>query len=163
MPDGTIVIASARYAAQTNDPEAVINFAQRAVEQCEEYVFLDKLKYLAAGGRLAKSSAFFGDMLHVKPVISPTNEGARKVGAVKNRIGQLKFALDKLERAFDKKSTPFIMLEYSDNRDWVNETVKKEIRARYPSAEIILQPLSLTAGVHMGPGTWAVAYLPPAV
>ena len=160
---GTIVIASARYAAQTNDPEAVINFAQRAVEQCEEYVFLDKLKYLAAGGRLAKSSAFFGDMLHVKPVISPTNEGARKVGAVKNRIGQLKFALDKLERAFDKKSTPFIMLEYSDNRDWVNETVKKEIRARYPSAEIILQPLSLTSGVHMGPGTWAVAYLPPAV
>ena len=88
---GAIVIASARYAAQTNDPAAVINFAQRAVEKCEEYVFLDRLKYLAAGGRLAKSSAFFGDMLHVKPVISPTAEGARKVGAVKNRNGQLKY------------------------------------------------------------------------
>jgi DegV family protein with EDD domain len=158
---GAIVIACARYAAQTSDPAAVINFAQRAVEKCEEYVFLDKLKYLAAGGRLAKSSAFFGDVLRVKPVISPIAEGARKVGAVKNRSGQLKYALEKLAGAFDKESAPFIMLEYSDNRDWVKEAVKKEMRARYPSAEIILQPLSLTSGVHMGPGTWAMAYLPP--
>jgi len=160
---GTIVIATARYAAQSKDPDAVINFAQRAVEKCEEYVFLDRLKYLAAGGRLAKTSAFFGDMLHVKPVISPTAQGAQKVGAVKNRGAQLEFALDKLGSTFDRESAPFVMLEYSDNSDWVEGTVKKEIRLRYPSAEIILQPLSLTSGVHMGPGTWAMAYLPPEV
>ena len=160
---GAIVIASARYSAQTGDPQAVINFAQRAVEKCEEYVFLDKLKYLAAGGRLAKSSAFFGDMLHVKPIISPTAEGAKKVGAVRNRNGQLKYALDKLEGAFDKESSPFIMLEHSDNRDWVNDTVKKEIQARYPSSKILLQPLSLTSAVHFGPGTWAMAFLPELV
>jgi len=160
---GAVVIASARYAAQTKNPEAVINFAQRAVAKCEEYVFIDKLKYLAAGGRLTKSSALFGDMFHVKPIISPTAEGAKKVGAVKNRTGQLKYALEKLEGSFDQESSPFIMLEYSDNYDWVNERVKKEIQARYPSAEIILQPLSLTSGVHMGPGTWAVAFLPKLV
>ena len=160
---GVMVIATAKYSAQTGDPEAVINFAHRAVEKCEEYVFLDKLKYLAAGGRLSKSSAFFGDLLHVKPIISPTAEGAKKVGAVKSRNGQLKFALEKLEGAFDKESSAFIMLEYSDNRDWVNDTVKKEIKASYPPAEIVLQPLSLTSGVHMGPGTWAMAFLPELV
>jgi len=160
---GAIVIAAARYATQTKDPEAVINFAHRAVEKCEEYVFLDKLKYLAAGGRLAKSSAFFGDVFHVKPIISPTADGAKKVGAVKNRNAQLKYALDRLAAAFDKESSPFIMLEYSDNHDWVNHTVKTVIQARYPSADIILQPLSLTSGVHMGPGTWAVAFLPERV
>ena len=160
---GVMVIATAKYSAQTGDPEAVINFAHRAVQKCEEYVFLDKLKYLAAGGRLSKSSAFFGDLLHVKPIISPTAEGAKKVGAVKSRNGQLKFALEKLEGAFDKESAAFIMLEYSDNRDWVNDTVKKEIKASYPPAEIVLQPLSLTSGVHMGPGTWAMAFLPELV
>jgi len=160
---GVIVIATARYSAQTGDPAAVINFAQRAVGKCEEYVFLDRLKYLAAGGRLSKPGAFFGDMLHVKPIISPMAEGAKKVGAVKNQADQLKFALKKLEESFSGDSSPLIMLEYSDNRDWVNNTVKKEIQARYPSAEILLQPLSLTSGVHMGPGTWAVAFLPPVV
>ena len=160
---GAIVIATARYSAQNGNPEAVINFAQRAIEKCEEYVFLDKLKYLGASGRLAKSSAFFGDVFHVKPIVSPTAEGAKKVGAVKNRNGQLNYALDKLEEAFDKESSPFIMLEYSDNCDWVNDTAKKEMQACYPSAEIMLQPLSLTSGAHMGPGTWAVAFLPQVV
>ncbi len=157
---GAVVIATARYSAQTNDSEAVIDFARSAVKTCEEYVFLDKLKYLAAGGRLTKSSAFFGDMLHVKPIISPTAEGAKKVGAVKNRKGQLKYALEKLKGALDTKSSPFIMLEHSDNGQWVSDTVKIEIQARYPAAEIRLQPLSLTSGVHMGPGTWAMAFLP---
>jgi DegV family protein with EDD domain len=157
---GTIVIATARYSAETDDPEAVVEFAKRAVQRCEEYVFLDKLKYLAAGGRLSKSSAFFGDMFHVKPIISPTAEGAKKVGAVKNQEGQLEFALKKLEESFEKDSAPLIMLEYSDNHAWVNDTVMKEIKARHPSSEILLQPLSLTSGVHMGPGTWAMAFLP---
>ena len=160
---GAIVIVTARYAVKTEDPQDVINFARRAVSKCEEYVFLDKLKYLAAGGRLAKSSAFFGDLFNVKPIISPTAEGAKKVGAVKNRKGQLQFALDKLEANFDEESSPFIMLQYSDNLDWVNDTVKKEIEACYPAAEIMLQPMSLTSGVHMGPGTWALAFLPQEV
>jgi hypothetical protein len=105
---GTIAIATARYSFKTGDPQAVINFARRAVELCQEYVFLDKLKYLAAGGRLAKFSAFIGDVLHVKPIIRPTAEGANKVGSVKNPKGQLKYALAKLEGAFNKESSPFI-------------------------------------------------------
>jgi fatty acid-binding protein DegV len=52
------------------------------------------------------------------------------------------------------------MLEYSDNKNWVNGTVKKKMEELYPNAEIILQPLSLTSGAHMGPGTWGVAFLP---
>jgi uncharacterized protein len=158
-----MVIATVRYATQTDNPEDVIKFAQRSVVRCREYVFLDRLKYLAAGGRLSKPGAFFGDMLHVKPIISPMAEGAKKVGAVKNQADQLKFALEKLEEAFTKDSAPLIMLEYTDNRSWVDERVRKEIQTRYPSSEIILQPLSLTSGAHMGPGTWAIAFLPERV
>ena len=113
-----------------------------------------------SGGRLSKPGAFFGDMLRAKPIISPVAEGAKKVGMVKNRKEQLAFALKQLEESFTKDSTAFIMLEYSDNFDWVNETVRKGIEALYPLAEIRMQPLSLTSGAHMGPGTWGVAYLP---
>jgi hypothetical protein len=52
------------------------------------------------------------------------------------------------------------MLEYSDNKNWVEGTVKKMVEERYPQAEIIVQPLSLTSGAHMGPGTWGIAFLP---
>lgn len=160
---GLIAMAAARYSIQSGDPDAVIAFAKRAIDACEEYVFIDKLKYLAAGGRIAKSRAFLGDTFHVKPIITPTGEGAKKVGAVKDRDEQLKFAMGKLDASLAKDSAPLIMLEYSDNFAWVNDTVKKQIEASAPLSEILLKPLSLTSGAHMGPGTWAIAFLPGSV
>lgn len=157
---GTIALATARYLDKTNNIKDTVIFARKAVRKCEEYVFLDKLQYLAAGGRLSKSSAFFGDMLKMKPVISPQPEGAKKVGVVRNQEGQVKMALAKLAVSLQKNSCAVIMLEYSDNRKWVEAVFKPMIVERYPNAEIILQPLSLTSGAHMGPGTWAVAFLP---
>ncbi|MBI5592053.1 MAG: DegV family EDD domain-containing protein [Deltaproteobacteria bacterium] len=157
---GLIAMAAARYAIRSGDPDAVVAFAKRAIDACAEYVFIDKLKYLAAGGRIARPRAFFGDMLHVKPIITPTGEGAKKIGAVKDRDEQLKFAMEKLNAFLATDSAPWIMLEYSDNFAWVNDTVKKCVEESAPLSEILLQPLSLTSGVHMGPGTWAIAFLP---
>lgn len=155
-----IVRATANMAARSGDLESVIVFARRAIRDCREYLFLDQLKYLAAGGRLARSSAFFGDMLHLKPIITPTGEGARKVGVVRNAAEQLRFALDKLARSFAAEAAFEVLLEYSDNQDWVRETVGRNIQAVHPRAKIRIRPLSLTAGAHMGPGTWGLAYLP---
>jgi DegV family protein with EDD domain len=155
-----IVIATARFAAQTEDPDDVIRFACAAMSKSEEYIFVDKLHYLAAGGRLSKTSAFFGDALHMKPVISPTAEGAKKVGMVRNREAQVRFTIERLSRRFQEDSKPLFLLEYSDNREWVMDLVKPELVQRFPQAEILLVPFSLTSGAHIGPGAWAVAYLP---
>ena len=157
---GTIVLACNRYLAKTNDAEKTYEFAQRAVSLCEEYVFLDKLQYLAAGGRLSKTSAFFGDMLKMKPVISPLPEGAKKVGVVRNQEEQVKMAMEKLAAKLQKNSNALIMLEYSDNQDWVEGTLQPMLTGLYPQTEIIVQPISLTSGAHFGPGTWALAFLP---
>ena len=157
---GIMVLATERYLEKTGDVENTISFAQKAVTGCEEYVFLDKLEYLAAGGRLSKTSAFFGDMLKMKPVISPQPEGVIKVGVVRNADEQIKMCMDKLTSSLKKDSNAFIMLEFTDNFAWVESTVKRMIGELYPQAEIILQPLSLTSGAHMGPGTWGVAFLP---
>jgi DegV family protein with EDD domain len=157
---GIIVIATARHAMISDNSDSVIRYAKRAVDLCDEYIFLDRLKYLAAGGRLSKTSAVFGDMFKVKPIVRPTSEGVKKVGTARTREGQLKFALDKIEKTLKPDSSPLIMLQYTDNRSWVENSVKEEIIKLLPSCEIILQPLSLTTSVHTGPGTWALAFLP---
>ena len=156
---GIVALAVARYANQGHNLEKVVRFSQIAVEQSREYVFLDRLKYLVAGGRLSKKKGFMGDLLNLKPVISLTDEGAVKAGTVRNRGQQLEFALEKLNAAPLQTDALSIMLEYTDNRQWVEKNVWGEIRDRYPSAHVILQPLSLTSGAHMGPGAWGVAFL----
>ncbi|MFH1131202.1 MAG: DegV family protein, partial [Pseudomonadota bacterium] len=154
---GIVALATARHATNTDDPESVISFARKAIEASCEFVFLDKLHYLAAGGRLSRTSAFFGDLLHMKPIVSPTAKGAKKVGVVHNQKEQISFALEKITQMNDPQ---LIMLEYSDNKPWVQESVLSKFKECFPRAEIILQPISLTSGAHMGPGTWAVATLP---
>jgi DegV family protein with EDD domain len=156
---GVLTMAVAAYANEANEAGQVVTFARLAVSRCEEYVFLDRLEYLAAGGRLSKTGALFGDMLRMKPIISPMSEGARKVGVVRNREEQLRFALEAMGRSLKPADKALIMLEYSDNRPWVEE-VKSEVARCYPGSRIVVHPLSLTSGAHMGPGTWAVAFLP---
>jgi len=152
-------ISTARYARETDSPAAVLEFAKGAVETSEEYIFIDKLKYLAAGGRLARSSGFIGDLLRMKPVISPTRAGAEKVAVVKNQTAQLEFALDRLEKKIPHDSNCLIILQYSDNEELVKGLIRTKIERHYPKAEILVTPLSLTSGVHMGPGTWGAAFL----
>ena len=156
---GIVALATARYAGRADRAEEVVRFAAAAVRRSAEYVFLDRLQYLVAGGRLSKTKGYFGDLFHLKPVISPTADGAIKAGTVRNQGEQLEFALEKLAKDLEPDAGSLILLEYSDNRQWVEDTVLREIENRYPSAEIVLQPLSLTSGVHMGPGTWGVAFL----
>jgi DegV family protein with EDD domain len=157
---GVLATAVARFARRTPDAEAVIRFAAAAVGRCREYVFLDKLQYLAAGGRLSRSNAFFGDMFHMKPIISPMAEGVRKMGVVRSREEQVAFALERLAEGLAKGGRALVMIEYTDNGEWVRRILEPEIARRHPEAETLLVPMSLTAGAHMGPGTWAVAFLP---
>jgi hypothetical protein len=86
-------------------PDAVMRFATRSRGPEPGVCFLDQLKYLAAGGRISKTKGFFGDLLHMKPIITPAATGAEKVGVVRNRDDQLAFALARL-KAFSREDSP---------------------------------------------------------
>jgi len=152
-----IALLTARHAKSVDSREEVLDFARKIIADCTEFVFIDELKYLVAGGRVSKAGGFFGDLLSMKPVISPTCDGVRKVGVVHSRKAQLVFAMKKLSERADESGVSTIMLQYSDNKEWVSDSVRRQVRARLPKAEILLVPLSLTSGVHMGPGTWSIA------
>jgi hypothetical protein len=153
-----IALLTARQARRVAGPDEVVDFARKTIADCEEFVFIDELKYLVAGGRVSRASGFFGDLLSMKPIISPTSAGVRKVGVVHSRKGQLAFAMASLGQRFARSAAPVVMLQYTDNEQWVGDTVRHQVEALLPAAEILLVPLSLTSGVHMGPGTWSMAF-----
>jgi DegV family protein with EDD domain len=157
---GSIALAVAGYSNEAESPEEVVEFAKKTVVRCDEYLFIDTLKYLAAGGRLSKTQAFFGNMLGMKPVVTPTAEGVKRASVVKNLEGQIAFALERLRGSAAPGTKPFIMLQFTDNRPLVEDAILPEIAKHYPGANIKIQPLSLTTGVHAGPGTWSIAFIP---
>ena len=157
---GLISRAAAELALTASDPREVVALVRDAIQNVREYIFLDKLQFLAAGGRMSKAGAFFGDTLRIKPIVSPFSEGARKMGVVRNTKDQVQFAFRRLESELPKDQKAILLLEYSDNRDWLEKEIKPEIERRFPQVNVILQLLSLTSAAHMGPGSWGIAFLP---
>jgi DegV family protein with EDD domain len=156
---GLIARAAAELSLAVSDPREVIAFAGNAIEQVQEYIFLDTLQFLAAGGRISKTGAFFGDIFHIKPIVTPYADGARKIGVAKSAKDQVKFAFRHLEKNILKDRKTSLLLEYTDNREWLEGEIKPEIERRFPLVKVILQSLSLTTAAHAGPGAWGIAFL----
>ncbi|MFV0436045.1 MAG: DegV family protein [Desulfopila sp.] len=156
-----IALLTARFSARHSGRETLAR-ARMLVECCQEYIFVDTLRYLVAGGRVSRTGGFLGDLLRLKPVISPTMKGAVKVGMVGSRQAQLDFAEKRLIAHCGDWQRSLVLLQYADNEPWVAQEVRPRLAAMAPGAEIVVQPLSLTSGVHMGPGTWAIAFGPVA-
>jgi hypothetical protein len=156
---GLVTRTVAEFSLDVTDPLKVIAFARGAIQNVQEYIFLDTLQFLAAGGRMSKTSAFFGDVLHIKPIVSPCPDGARKIGVVRSLSDQMKFAFRCLEQNILKDQKAALLLEYSDNKDWLEGEIKPEIERRFPLMRIIVQPLSLSTAAHVGPGSWGIAFL----
>ena len=159
---GLMALELGRHIQAGESGDAVLELAKGLPARCEELIFLDQLKFLAAGGRLSKTSAFFGDLLRVKPVVSPQAEGAKKVGALRRREDQLPFALEYMRKRLPESEGARILLQYSDNKKRVEQELAPRFAEAFAGAQITVQPMSLTSGAHMGPGTWAVAFLPRA-
>ena len=157
---GLIARAAAELSLTVSDPLEVIAFAKGAIERVQEYIFLDTLQFLAAGGRMSKTGAFFGDILHIKPIISPYPDGARKIGVAKSTKDQVKFALRRLEKDILRDQKTTLLLEHTDNKEWLEGEIKAEIERKFPSVKVISQSLSLTTAAHVGPGSWGIAFLP---
>jgi len=154
----------AGFAAQSNDPEAVLKYAREQVEACKEYVFLGTLKYLARSGRMSKVGAFFGNAFKVKPVIVHRDNGATKEAVVRSREAGLGYAVERAREHFGQNGnggTPRILLAYTDEatRVWVEGTAAPALERAVDGAEMLFTPMSTTAGTHMGPGTWAVTFV----
>jgi hypothetical protein len=157
-----VVARATAIAARAGKPAAwLADFARTALDCAEEYIFLERLEYLARGGRMSKTGAFFGDALHLAPVVSPMPDGAERVALLRKPEDKIAFACERAARTLGASGKEgYLLAEYTDNRAWVVEQVLPRLRAVAPEAEIAVGPLSLTTGAHTGPGTWAIAMLP---
>ncbi len=117
---------------------------------------LERLEYLARGGRMSKTGAFFGDALHLARVVSPMPDGARRVALLRKPEDKIAFACERAARALGAAGARgYLLAEYTDNRDWVVEQVLPRLRAVAPEAESRLglchSPPEPTPGPALGP------------
>ena len=130
----------------------------RMKAQC--WMTVNDLVYLKRGGRLSPTSAFFGTMLDIKPIIVIGREG--KMDAAEKAKGRRKAMQVMLERTVSNIGDPAgktIVIMHADCREDADALAEK-LRQKLPElAGIRIQMIGPVIGSHAGPGAIALAFM----
>ena len=121
------------------------------------------LKYLSRGGRLSKASAFIGNMLNIKPILSVTEDGRLEViDKVRSSKKVFQYIVDKVRSDIpnEELEKAEMIISYADNEE-IAIGMKQEIvnSVGMERDKVRLQDIGPCIGVHTGPDSLYVFYL----
>ena len=120
----------------------------------------EKLNYLKQAGRVSATSAFFGGLLNIKPIIISDAQGRNlAVEKVKGRQTSIARLAERMQADFKTVDYQKIFVVHADCEEGA-AALKKEIVARMPELEKDIQTgvIGPIIGATVGPGTLAVYY-----
>jgi len=132
--------------------EEIEELVGRYREEAHLIFTVDTLEFLRKGGRIGRASAWAGELLHVKPILTIK----REVVPLKRVRGNQK-AMREFVSEFTSTTTDSPRLKvgiaHADAPDRA-EQLRKMVRAERPQADIeVVTTLGAVVGTHAGPGT----------
>ncbi len=126
--------------------------------QIRLYAVIDTLKFLKKGGRISATTAFFGEMLSIKPIVSVINGKVEVIGKAKgNKKGNLYIISKVSETGGIDFDMPYGLL-YSGNDKSNIEKFATECEYLFANIKPENYCLGCTIGTHIGPGAVGIAY-----
>lgn len=154
-----LAVMTAVELLKKGEPKEVI--AERVKEQCMhmEHLFtVEDLDFLAKGGRLSRSSAFFGGLLNIKPLLHVEDGKLVPLEKIRGKKKLLKRMLELMEeRGVDLKNQT-IGISHGDDEATALE-LKQMIEERFGTKKFYINLIGSVVASHAGPGTLAVFFL----
>lgn len=120
---------------------------------------INDLDMLKRGGRIRKTTAFFGGLLKIKPIVQVESETGTitLLSKSKGMVNGVKHLFDYYKTHRDENSD---LVYISDTGETVYfEKLKEMIRAEFPNVTVKYKILSPIIGCHLGTGSLAIAFV----
>ena len=154
---GLFAIIAKEYLDAGNDIKKTINNLENIKLNLAHIFSVDNLKYLANGGRIKKSSAMVGNVLHIKPVMKMDNSGHLiLVQKVISRRKAIKEIFNTYVASFDPKYKHCI-ISHADC--WEDANYLRQLIKDFRDVEPTITNLGPIIGSHSGPGTLALFFV----
>lgn len=155
---GLIVYLATKARDEGKSIEELAEYVKEISPKVAHWVTVEDLVYLKRGGRVSSASAFFGNLLGIKPMIHVDDEGHLiPVAKVRGRRASLNYIVDKFgETVIDPTAT--IFLSHADCLADA-EYVRDEIKKKYNADIELITDIGPVIGSHAGPGTVAFFFL----
>ena len=139
--------------------EEVVAFLEEFSKKIAVYFYVDSLQYLKRGGRISGTSAVFGTLLNIKPILTVTDEGKlEKLTTVKGTKKAIDYMYGKFEQEYidDDKYELFII--DADNKE-IADSFAEKIRQSGKKTAIRRLSIGPVIGAHAGPGTIGIIFV----
>jgi DegV family protein with EDD domain len=159
MCQGWMVIEAARAALEGSSLADIVALVGRMIPVTHMIKTADTLKYLYMGGRIGKAKHLVGSILKIKPLIGMEDGIIVPLGQARSRRKAYEAMVSMVEAAVGAGSRIKIAYVHAAAREEA-EKIKKLIEERLVCVESLVAELSPALGVHTGPGTAGLCYLP---
>lgn len=158
------VLNAIEYAKEGLSAAEIKDRLEKEAYDATIFITVEDLNYLKKGGRVTAAAAAIGTILNLKPVLTIQGE---KLDAYAKERGMKKARHTMIEAMQKEVQTRFKELYDNDNfrmciaySDVDDETLQEwvdEVKEAFPDKELLIRPLSLSIGCHIGPGALAIA------
>lgn len=123
------------------------------------YACVDTLEYLARSGRLPQAAASLASLVHLKPLVTITEEGKLGIAGKGMGLHRATTGLIKLIRQHTiDRDFPVLPL-FTCTADNCYALIRKLRDAGIPCREEDAAPVNTTISTHIGPGAFGVAFV----
>lgn len=157
--EGMLAIEAAKMAQKGKGAEEIAEYITSIRNNVLEFATVHSLDTLKRSGRVTASSAFFGNLMGVKPILVADAAGAQAaLKKVKGRNSAIKECIALMKENITDPETQTIYLWHSDCDKEEVEAVAEMVRKEIPCKDIEIGIIGPIVGASVGPsaiGVWA--------
>lgn len=160
---GLIVIKAAELVEQGKGVKEVAEELRALVHKSHASFVIDKLNFLAAGGRCSAIEAFGANLLNLKPCIEVSTQENGKMGVNKKYRGKFEKIcyeyLDEIVNKYGEVDTARAFVTHAGCDDELVEGMKNALIEKNIFKEVFVTRASCTISSHCGPSTLGVLFM----
>ncbi len=154
---GILCITASELRAEGKSVEEVSAWVEEHKLTMNQECTVEKLTYLKVAGRVSATSAFFGGLLSIKPIIISDAKGQNfAIEKVKGRVASIDRVIDRFFEAYEDLPYQHIFISHADCEQTALEIKEKILSRLGENKEIQILPLGPIIGATCGPGTVAL-------
>lgn len=157
---GLIVLYAAKLAKEGKNKKEILEAIDFLKNSIEHIFTVDDIEYLFRGGRVTRTQAFIGGILHIKPILNVEDGKLIPLEKVRGKNKVYKAMLDIMEKRSSgvnlKEQT--VCISHGDNLEGAKK-LKEMIEEKFEVKDFLINTIGASIGAHSGPGTLAIFFL----
>ena len=136
----------------------IVEELERVKSKIKILAVVDTLEYLKKGGRISATTAFAGELLNIKPIVSIIDGKVEMIGKARGSKRAFNFINEYIENCGGiDYEMPYSLL-YSGSDDSKVEKYREFNKDVWANIEMRKQQIGCTIGTHAGPGAVGIAF-----